>query len=184
MKLLNKITYTAHVSAIALMMAAAPAGADVVRGHVSTDMVDQENVTEINFSAFDLNRDGILDKTEVGEKLFYLFDLDGNEVIDNIEWNRNTVYTIIPMEQKTFTYVDYDEDGDTDQVTYTYDQFYIDSGLAVFDQDNDGLSPHEFVDTPFLKLDGNDDGVIELEEWQDAYRQIFIPESAEQERYN
>ena len=143
-----------------------------------------EGVNEIKFSDFDLNNDGLYSKSEVGEKLFYSFDRDGNEVIDNIEWNENSVYTIIPMEKETYTFVDYDSDGYTELSEYDYDQFYQESALILFDKNKDGLSAAEFIEVGFQELDDNDNNTIELDEWKEAYTEMTHPKNAEQERYN
>ena len=105
-------------------------------------------VDRVNFASFDLNGDGILSMSEVGERLFYAFDMDGNEVIDNIEMNKKSVMTIIPMEKQTFKFVDDNNDGKTDEGAYTYETFIEKSKLMRFDKD----IPHqtEFVKTMFF----------------------------------
>ncbi|NCT41480.1 MAG: hypothetical protein GW778_07465 [Alphaproteobacteria bacterium] len=145
---------------------------------------DVEGINQIDFSAFDTNKDGIYSKPEVGEKLFYSFDRDGNEVIDNIEWDRKSVFTITPMEQETYKFVDYNDDGTTEVTTYTYNEFYKESALILFDKNKDGLSASEFINVGFQKLDLNDNNVIELNEWKKGYIEMTKPENAEQERYN
>lgn len=45
---------------------------------------------------------------EVGEKLFMVFDLDGNHLIDNIEWDKKSMMTIMPMEKETYKFYDSD----------------------------------------------------------------------------
>jgi hypothetical protein len=143
-----------------------------------------EGVQKTNFKAFDLDNNGILSMNEVGEKLFYIFDTDGNEVIDNIEFNNEQVMTIIPMEKDTYTYVDWDDDNQPEQVTYTYETFIEESPLMRFDEDMDGLSPADFIESSFLRLDDDDSKAIELDEWKEAYIETVIPENAKQERYN
>ena len=145
---------------------------------------DIEGINKIDFSAFDVNKDGLYAKTEVGEKLFYTFDRDGNEVIDNLEWDNRSVYTITPMEKETFTFVDYNSDGYTELSTYTYDQFYKESALIRFDKNKNGLSASEFIGVGFQELDDNDSNTIELDEWKEAYIEMTKPKNAEQERYN
>lgn len=145
--------------------------------------VDLPNMEKTNFSAFDLNKDGILDMVEVGTKLFYIFDTDGNEVIDNIEFENKKVMTIIPMEKETFKFVDYNGDGAADDTSYTHEAFFKTSGLMRFDQNMDGLSPHDFVEQTFLVLDDNNSKAIELDEWKEAYIKYARPPVAEQERY-
>lgn len=145
--------------------------------------VDLPNMEKTNFSAFDLNKDGILDMAEVGTKLFYIFDTDGNEVIDNIEFENKKVMTIIPMEKETFKFVDYNGDGAADDTSYTHESFFKTSGLMRFDHNMDGLSPHEFVNEYFIALDDNNSKAIELDEWKEAYIKYARPPVAEQERY-
>jgi len=150
--------------------------------YVDTQNID--GVNKINFASFDLNNDGLYSKSEVGEKLFYSFDRDGNEVIDNIEWDERSVYTVIPMEKETFTFVDYNSDGYTELSDYNYDQFYKESALILFDKNKDGLSAAEFIEVGFQELDDNDNNTIELDEWTEAYTEMTHAKNAEQERYN
>lgn len=145
---------------------------------------DLPNVEQTNFAAFDLNGDNVLSMAEVGEKLFYIFDTDGNEVIDNIEFTNRKVMTIIPMEKQTFTFLDYDSDGNVDKSKYTHDTFIQQSRLIRFDKDMDGLSPADFIEMSFLELDDNNSKAIELDEWKEEYLVKVIPPVAEQERYN
>lgn len=174
------------VTAVTLMLAAGAAIAEttVVTTKTTVSPEPLPNIDRVNFSVFDRNNDGILAMAEVGEKLFDLFDRDGNEVIDNIEFEQNSVLTITPAEKETITMVDHYGDGIVEHTTYTYENFLQASQLIRFAGDQDGLSPHDFVDTSFLALDDNDDKVIDLEEWKEDYIAMTIPQSAEQERYN
>lgn len=174
---------TAIVAATTLTVATVKAETTV---HTKTYIENQdiENAEAIQFSEFDLNKDGLYAKSEVGEKLFYVFDKDGNEVIDNIEWGQENFLTITPMEKRTYTFVDYDSDGYTELSSYSYEVFYKESGLIRFDQDRDGLSAEEFIEEGYQSLDDNDNGMIEIDEWKEAYTKKFAPENAEQERYN
>lgn len=129
--------------------------------------VDGENT--INLKEFDINEDGKYSMAEVGERLFYAFDLDGNEVIDNMEWDKKSVMTVVPMEKETFQFVDLDGDTYTDVSSYSYETFYKDSGLASFDENKDGLSAKEFIGVGFEELDDSEDKTITLEEWQKVY---------------
>ena len=173
-------------SAVALVtaLAAYPVVAETVHTKTYVETSDVIDERKINFSAFDVNEDGMYAKSEVGEKLFYVFDQDGNEVIDNLEWSDKSMYTITPMEKETFKFVDSDDDGYTDLSTYTYETFYKESGLIRFDNDKDGLSAEEFIGVGFQELDDNDNNTIELDEWSEAYTEMTAPETAEQERYN
>lgn len=154
---------------------------------VQTTTVTQQQaipgVVKINFGDFDLNHDGILSMNEVGKKLFYIFDVDGNEVIDNIEFDNNKVMTIIPMEAKSVTMIDWNNDGIADEKSYSYEAFLGQSGLIVFDKDKDGLSAHDFINTGFQEIDDNDNNTIEPDEWDEIYAKTHLPPAAEQERY-
>ncbi|MEK7801847.1 MAG: hypothetical protein AAB276_05275, partial [Pseudomonadota bacterium] len=103
------------------------------------------NTKKIDFMAFDANHDNILSMSEVGQKLFKLYDTDGNEVIDNIEYKKQSVMTIIPMQKEIFTFVDVNSDGSIDRAAYSYKDFIKLSGLMRFDNDMNGLSPEEFL---------------------------------------
>lgn len=130
-----------------------------------------ENVNQINFSEFDVNGDRAYSMGEVGERLFQSFDQDGNHNIDNIEWDKKSVMTIIPMEKETFRFYDADDDDIAEEETYTYENFYIASGLIKFDSNQDGLSAKEFIDEGFEALDDDENKMIDLEEWKKAYIQ-------------
>jgi hypothetical protein len=186
MKTTNMKKIMCSAAAVALLTTAviSTAGAETVRTEVRTETQTLEDVNQIPFSMFDVNKDGIFEKEEVGEQLFYVFDRDGNEVIDNIEWDMKSVYTIMPMEKTTYKFVDYDDDGLTDETTYTYETFYKASGLIRFDNNQDGLSPAEFIGVGFLNLDDSGNKMIELEEWKEAYTVSLSPKNAEMERYN
>ncbi len=160
------------------------AQAETVTEKISVTQKPLPNVNTVDFKAFDMNQDGTLSMAEVGQKLFYIFDRDGNEVIDNIEFDQKKVMTIIPMEKQTFTYVDYDDDGRTDQSAYDHETFFQQSHLMRFDNQMDGLSPSDFIETGYLQLDDDNSRYIEFPEWQEAYLQLAIPRHVEQERYN
>jgi hypothetical protein len=154
---------------------------------VTETVVQPQNIEgskSIDFTEFDVNKDGLYGREEVGEKLFYLFDQDGNQVIDNIEWDNRNIYTIVPLEKETYRFVDYNDDGHTDLTTYDYDVFYDETGLIRFDQNKNGLSAKEFIETPYLKLDTDNSTTIELDEWKKAYEERLSPLSADQDIYN
>ncbi len=174
-------------SSLALMsfMAFAPnAQSETVTTKTYVQQKDLKNVNTINFSAFDMNGDGEYSMEEVGERLFKSFDQDGNGVIDNIEWSKKTVMTITPMEEQTFTFVDTDDDGLVEKTTYEYDVFFKASKLAKFDENYDGLSAEEFIGENFHKLDDDNNNMINLEEWKEAYIESTVFPNAEPERYN
>lgn len=125
----------------------------------------------VDFTVFDVNRDGFYSMDEVGERLFSSFDKDGNGHIDNIEWNHKAVMTITPMTKETFKYIDSDNDGHVEETTYTYQTFYVESGLSRFDENKNGLTAQEFLNIGYRKADRDDDNLISLEEWKEAYLQ-------------
>ncbi|MAI61811.1 MAG: hypothetical protein CBB87_04850 [Micavibrio sp. TMED27] len=172
------------LTAAALLLSTSLSQAETVHTKTFVQTQDIEGVNQINFSEFDINEDGLYAKSEVGEKLFYVFDRDNNKVIDNIEWNNRSLYTIIPMEKEVYRFVDYNDDGYTDLSSYNYRAFYQESGLIRFDENKNGLSAAEFIETGFQELDDNDNNIIELDEWKEAYTEMTKPKNAEQERYN
>ena len=166
MKITNILMGT---TAVLLLAGAALAEETTIRTEVHTKVQDLPTVNEVNFSVFDVNNDGQYSMQEVGTRLFDSFDQDDNKFIDNIEWDDRTVMTITPIEQETFQFVDIGNDGDTDYTNYTYQTFYEASGLIAFDKNQNGLSAKEFIDEGFETLDRDQDKLISLEEWQDAY---------------
>ncbi len=182
--MISKKLLLASVATIVLFAGGTAVNAETVTETTVVKTVDQPHLNKVDFTAFDINRDGVLSMPEVGEKLFYIFDLDGNEVIDNIEFTKESFNTIIPMEKDTFTFVDYDSDGRADQSAHTKETFLEQSRLIRFDKDKDGLSPKDFIELSFLKMDDNKSGAIELDEWKEEYITKVAPASAEQERYN
>ncbi len=168
----------------ALMTSTSAVSANIVITKTKTQSVDIENVKEIPFSEFDVNGDGSYSRKEVGERLFSAFDRDGNQVIDNNEWDMKSVYTVIPMKSETYKFVDKDGDGYIENSSYTYQTFFEESGLIRFDKNRDGLSPKEFISKSFQSLDDDDNNMILLDEWEEAYEISVRPKSAEPERYN
>ena len=171
------------VAALTMAMPVSMAHAETVTTKTFVQAKDNPAVNEIDFTVFDINNDGIFSMEEVGKRLFISFDRDNNDLIDNIEWNKKTVLTIAPMEQETFQFIDYDDDGYTDKSTYTYQTFYQASGLVRFDDNADGLSASEFIDTPMQKLDKDGDNLINLKEWEEAYKESR-PKHEQSESYN
>lgn len=156
-------------SALAVMSAAPLAQAETVTTQTYVKPANMPHLKEVDFTVFDINRDGIFTMAEVGERLFQSFDKDSNGYIDNMEWDHKAVMTITPMKKETFKYVDYDDDGLVERSTYTYETFYTASGLTRFDANANGLSAKEFIDTGYRKLDSDDDNLISLHEWKEAY---------------
>lgn len=164
----NKLKYS--VAVLALLAFSPAVRAETVTTQTIVQPQNVPNVKEINFVVFDTNKDGIFSMKEVGERLFESFDRDSNGLIDNIEWDNKTVMTITPMQEEKYKFVDYDNDGNTDKSVYTYETFYQASGLIGFDKNQDGLSAADFIDTPFLELDKNNDKMLSLKEWEEAYK--------------
>lgn len=146
---------------------------------------EQSGTIKVNFSDFDANKDGSLSRNEVGGKLFYIFDTDGNQVIDNIEYTKAMVLTIIPMEKKEITTIDFNDDGIPDNTSYSQEEFFEQSKLARFDQNKNGLSAQEFLDRRvYWSLDDNKDKTVDIEEWKRAYIASLQPSAANPNRYN
>lgn len=161
--------FAATVLTAVTVLCAMSSQAETVTTRTTVTQMDMPAGSAVHFETFDVNQDRVLSMEEVGEKLFYLFDKDGNEVIDNLEFTRNEVLTIVPMERETMKLVDIDDDGRTDVAAYDYDSFVQASRLIKFDRDVDGLSAEDFIETGFLELDSDDSTTIELDEWKRAY---------------
>lgn len=140
--------------------------------------------TVINFMEFDLNGDGSLTHAEVGERLFKMFDTDGNQVIDNIEMKRVGILAFTPMTRKTIEIVEYAADGTPKKTNVSEEEFLKTSNLSKFDKDADGLTPLDFLEQPFNKVNVKRDGVIDLYEWKRAYADSVKPKHQEQFNYN
>jgi Ca2+-binding EF-hand superfamily protein len=181
---MNIKTLMASAALIALCGIASPALAETVTTKTVITQQELANTNQINFIAFDINNDGILTMKEVGEKLFHLFDQDGNGNIDNLEFDRKTVMTIIPMEKETLKLVDYNNDGHIEESIYTHEEFLQRSHLSRFDTSTDGLSAKEFIDTGYEVLDDDEDRLISLDEWREGYQVALHTKVNEPERYN
>ena len=180
------MTYKALIfSGVALaMLAGVPlAQAETVTTRTVVQPQPLPGLTPVDFTVFDLNRDGFFSMPEVGERLFSSFDKDGNGHIDLNEWSHKAVMTITPMTKETFKFVDTDNDGSVEKTTYTYETFYAESGLSMFDKNKNGLSPQEFLNVGFRKTDRDDDNLISLEEWKEAYLQTR-PRELDPANYN
>ena len=181
------MTYSKHLifsaAALAVLAAAPMAQAETVTTRTYVQPADVPGLKEVNFTVFDVNGDGIFTMPEVGERLFHSFDKDSNGYIDNIEWKHKAVMTITPMEKETFKFVDTDDDGLVEESTYTYQTFYQASGLTRFDGNANGLSAAEFIDTGYREIDGDDDQLISLKEWEEVYL-ASRPQQDKPENYN
>lgn len=182
MKILNKASL--FLASAAILALTGPVMAETVTQQTTVVQKELPNTYKVNFAEFDLNHDGLLSRAEVGRKLFYIFDTDGNEVIDNREFGKAKVVTIVPLQANELTMIDFNDDGVADQTKYSADEFARFSMLNRFDKDNNGLSAEEFISRPFLKMDTNRDGTIDIREWRDAYVASLSPLSAKQYRYN
>lgn len=138
----------------------------------------------INLESFDLNKDGMLTRKEIGTRLFYLYDADGNEVIDNIEYGQPRMMTIVPMKQEKFLSVDLNDDGAVDVADYNQDRFIKETMLSRFDHNKDGLSAKEFLGTWFTRPDKDKSHVIEIDEWRQVYTEAMKGRINDQETYN
>lgn len=137
----------------------------------------------LNPMKFDQNNDMNLTLNEIGTGLFYIYDVDGNEVIDNIEYDKYAVATQTPVEIEQYKFVDPDGDGISETQTYEYDRFMKYSRLSLFDQEKDGLTAADFLDTSFYNVDDDDNGVISMAEWKEEYLPQTKQRHEESERY-
>lgn len=154
--------------------------------HVSLDVETKvpDDARTVNFDQFDLNKDGILARDEVGEKLFEVFDLDGNEVIDNKEMKKPSVVVFVPAEKTTVEIIDYKQEEKPMKARVTQQEFLQQSKLSRFDKNADGLSPIDFLEIPFNTVNVKDDSVIDLEEWKRAYAKTVNPIHTKNYKYN
>lgn len=165
----SNIRYTTAILAFTILIPSV-SYAETVSSQTYVQPQSQPFVNEINFSVFDVNKDGFFSMKEVGDRLFESFDTDDNNLIDNNEWGKKTILTITPMEKEEYKFIDYDDDGYADKSVYTYKTFFQASGLARFDKNKDGLSAADFTEMTLLELDKDGDKLISQKEWEQAYR--------------
>lgn len=182
MKTLTLLAGTALVAMVAMMPVAA--NADTVKTEVVVKQQDIPNRNKVYFSDFDLNKDGILSRWEVGERLFRSFDLDGNMTIDNQEFDKKSVLAIVPVEKETLKMVDINDDGKSEVATYTVETFMQESGLARFTQGSPSISPHDFIGTDYKVIDTSRNGFIELSEWKEIYAKVYAHKHDNPKIYN
>lgn len=168
---------------------AAAEEAPVIKQRVETitrtrQILPETGTRMVNFMDFDLNGDGVLSTAEVGEMLFRLFDLDGNGLIDNVEFEKRSVMTVVPMEKETIVKYDFDNDGQPDKVERAHETFMEKTQLSRFDLAGGGLSPRDFVGKSFLQMDINRSRFIELNEWRGAYDEAINAKNQRQGFYN
>lgn len=160
-------------------------GAEEVTVRVEVAPVNKtSNRQVVNFDQFDLNKDGVLERDEVGEKLFRMFDRDGNQVIDNIEMVTPNIIVFSDMAKTKTETVKYHDPSKPAKQNVSTQDFMQASKLARFDKEKDGLSPLDFLDKTFYQVNVRDDGVIDLYEWKRAYAAYVRPAHLEQYNYN
>lgn len=160
---------------------------DVKKASVRIEIApkDISDLKGIDFSEFDINKDGVFERDEVGEKLFTVFDRDKNGVIDNLEMKKVSLKIKTPMEKKTIAVIDYRIPGKEQATRVSQEEFLQESKLAKFDKEGDGLSPLDFLEMPFNQVNVNDhDSVIDLYEWKRAYAATVKPLHMESFNYN
>lgn len=170
--------------AAVMMMMSTVAHADTVTKTTIVESKEIPGVKRVDFMSFDVNHDNRLSMREVGDVLFDAFDMDGNGAIDNIEYDKNSVLTVIPVEATTLTFVDYDDDGHSDIYAVDKDEFLKRSKLMRFDKDQDGLSPRDFMGSEVKAMDINRNNLIEKDEWQREYAAVVKPKVTLNKRYN
>lgn len=175
----------ALTAAVALMTVSGLAVADTTTTTTTTVVKEQAmtDATRFHITQFDLNNDNVYAKSEIGKKLFYIYDTDGNEVIDNLEFDDKRVLTVVPVEQETYTLVDSDNDGVAEQSRYSFSRVMEETGLAMYDEDEDGLSAEEFIGTYFRAVDKNDNKLIDVDEWKSMYLSS-VDGMTESDRFN
>lgn len=178
-----KSIYLMTAAAVALVGFSAPVKAETVTTKVTVQQKDIPDVNKVNLTVFDADKNGILSMKEVGQYLFKIFDNDKNGSIDNIEFKQKRFMTIIPMEKETTLQVDFDDDGMPEKVDHSEENFIKQSQLMRFDDNMDGLSPNEFINTGYEVLDDDEDKLINAEEWDEAYMELTRAPVNEPERY-
>lgn len=176
----------ALLAGTALLVAALmpAAHADTVKTEVVVKQQDIPNMNKVYFTDFDLNKDGILSRWEVGERLFRSFDLDGNMTIDNIEFDKKSVLAVVPMEKEVLKMVDINDDGKAEVATYTTETFMQESGLARFTHGSPSISAHDFIQTDYKAVDTSKNGFIELKEWKAIYDKVYAHKHDNPNIYN
>ncbi len=160
---------------------------DVSKASVQIEVAPQNNsnTNGIDFTEFDLNKDGIFERDEVGERLFTVFDRDKNGVIDNLEMKKVSLKVRTPMEKTTVAVIDYQTPGKEQVTRVSQEEFLQESRLIKFDKDGDGLSPLDFLEMPFNQVNVNrHDSVIDMYEWKRAYAASVKPLHMESFSYN
>ncbi len=161
--------------AIAMALPALPVHAGTVTEATIVTSKPIPHVERINFMTFDANHDNKLSMREVGDVLFDAFDGDKNGKLDSMEFENNTVITVIPKEATTYTFYDYNNDGVAELSQITQTEFMGRSNLARFDKEQNGLSAHEFIGKNHKELDVDRDNYLTKEEWQREYAMFVKP---------
>ncbi|MES2729070.1 MAG: hypothetical protein V4621_03095 [Pseudomonadota bacterium] len=169
---------------LALTLPLAPAAlAETVTETTIVTSKPMPHVERIDFMAFDMNRDTRLSMREVGDVLFDAFDGDKNGKLDSMEFEKNTVITVMPRSSTTYTYYDYNNDGLAEASKITQTEFMERSNLIRFDRQENGLSAHEFIGKYHKELDVNRDNYVTKEEWQREYS-LFVKPKVNMNIYN
>ncbi len=171
------------LSAMAALLTAGVAQAETVQTRVVETTTIAPGKTVLNIAELDANKSGTISHDEIGERLFYLYDQDGNEIIDNVEFDKNLMLSVVPVERETITVVDMNDDGIAEETSFSVDTFMRETRLALFDDHADGLSAQDFIGEGFLKLDSNDDMAIDMNEWKSAYTLGMKPHD-DSEKFN
>lgn len=145
---------------------------------------DLPNVNKVNLTVFDMDKNGILSMNEVGRYLFGVFDADGNGSVDNIEFKKPMFMSIIPMERETLRLIDFDNDGTPDVSNHSSENFVKMSRLSRFDDNYNGLSANEFINQGYEELDDDNNRLINLHEWEKAYKKLVSPAVNDPALYN
>lgn len=177
-------------AAALLVFAATPAAAEAEATVIEkTKVVTERTVPApgammVNFMDYDLDGDGHLSQEEAGKMLFKLFDTDGNEIIDNVEYEKRTVATVVPMERETVVTIENSKPDVPNEVRHSVTRYFEVTDLTQYDKDGKGISPRDFTDRSFMEMDTNRDKSIDAKEWRTGYDAKFAAEQAIKPRIN
>lgn len=177
-------TYLSIITLSTLTLGLQSVHAETVTTKTEVKQIDLPQTQKIDFMSFDNNKDGALSKAEVGSAIFKMFDPDGNAVIDNLEFDKKVIMTSIPMKEDVVVTTDFNDDGSPDDTSTSSREFMEMSKLAMFDENRDGLSAHDFLDTAMRKYDLNHDNLLDSMEWKRAYAERVTPLNSVNSRYN
>lgn len=118
------------------------------------------------YDTWDGDADGALGWDEFETTTYDWWDVDDDDRIGEDEWNTvTTAWTVDGYEWGA--YGDYDTDGDGYLGTTEYGEFFNEEAWnGVWDLDDDGVvGRDEAADTFFDLFDGDDDNLVDGEEW-------------------